>query len=56
MRDGEVDATSGAVVCARCARLPRDANDRMSWVAIASREICPGCLTMNDREQLRDGT
>jgi hypothetical protein len=54
MNDGEVDPTPAPVVCARCARPPRDESDRTSWVTLASVEICPGCLTMNDREQLQD--
>lgn len=54
MHDGELDATPVPLVCARCARAPRDESDRISWVTIASDGICPGCLTMNDREQLRN--
>jgi hypothetical protein len=39
--------------CARCARPPRDPDDRASWVTIDDDRICPGCLTLNDRERLR---
>jgi hypothetical protein len=39
--------------CARCARAPRDPDDRTTWVMIDDDRICPGCLTLTDREQLR---
>jgi hypothetical protein len=26
----------------------------MAWVTIDDDEICPGCLTLNDRERLLD--
>ena len=54
MNDDEVDTTAAPLVCARCARPPRDRDDRMSWVTIDSHGVCPGCVTMNDREQLRN--
>jgi len=51
-RDGE-DATARRLLCARCARVPRDPDDRATWVTIDDDRICPGCLTLSDRERLR---
>jgi hypothetical protein len=53
MRDDEVDAAAAPLTCARCARMPRDSDDRLSWATINDDEICPGCLTTNDHERLR---
>jgi hypothetical protein len=52
--DGEDDGRGARLcLCARCARTPRDPDDRRSWVTINDDTICPGCLTLNDRERLR---
>ena len=53
MHPGEPDPEAAPLVCARCARAPRDPDDRTAWVTIDDDEICPGCLTLNDRERLR---
>jgi hypothetical protein len=53
MHGSEPDATAAPQLCARCARAPRDPDDRTAWVTIDESEICPGCLTMNDHERLR---
>jgi hypothetical protein len=50
---GGDDAAARPLLCARCARAPRDPDDRATWVTIAEDWICPGCLTLNDRERLR---
>lgn len=54
MTDGGVGANAGAhpVLCARCVRASRDQDDLATWVALAGEQICPGCLTQNDRERL----
>jgi hypothetical protein len=54
MGDRDVHPPPGPFRCARCARLPRDPDDRMAWVTVDDDEICPGCLTLNDRERLLD--
>ena len=53
MHDGEPDTAAVPPACARCARAPRDPDDRSTWVTIDDDKICPGCLTLNDRERLR---
>jgi hypothetical protein len=53
MHRGEPDAETAPLLCARCARPPRDPDDRAAWATIDDDEICPGCLTLNDRERLR---
>jgi len=53
MHDGDRDAAAAPLLCARCARVPRDSADRTAWVTIGDDQICPGCLTMNDHERLR---
>jgi hypothetical protein len=56
MDDETVDDLEQAapVRCTRCTRAPRNAEDRLAWVTIDDTEICPGCLTMTDNEQLRN--
>jgi hypothetical protein len=57
MDDDAVDNLEQAttpVRCTRCTRAPRSAEDRLAWVTIDDAEICPGCLTMTDNEQLRN--
>jgi hypothetical protein len=54
MGDRDEHPTPSPSRCARCARLPRDADDRMSWVTIDDNQICPGCLTLSDRDRLPD--
>lgn len=49
----DIPVTARPLWCARCARTPRDADDRTTWVTIGDDTICPGCLTLNDRERLR---
>lgn len=49
----EPDAPAQPLFCARCGRMPRDQDDRTTWVTIDDDRICPGCLTLNDRERLR---
>jgi hypothetical protein len=52
--DGRGDSRAARrLLCARCARTPRDPDDRTTWVTIDDDRICPGCLTLNDRERLR---
>jgi hypothetical protein len=41
------------MTCARCTRVPRDDEDRTSWVVLESEEVCPGCLTLTEAEELR---
>jgi hypothetical protein len=41
------------VLCARCARPPRDPEDRASWATIDDAEVCPGCFTLTESEALR---
>ena len=41
------------LLCARCVRAARDPDDRTTWVTLADEQICPGCVTQNDRERLR---
>jgi hypothetical protein len=40
--------------CARCARSPRSVEDRAAWATIDDAEVCPGCLTLADSEQIRN--
>jgi hypothetical protein len=54
MTDHDADAATTPIVCTRCTRTPRDTDDRLAWVTIDDDEICPGCLTMNDEERLRN--
>ena len=44
---------SELVTCERCARLPRDPDDRASWTTIDAAEVCPGCLTLTESDALR---
>jgi hypothetical protein len=41
------------VLCARCARRPRDSEDRASWATIDDAEVCPGCFTLTESQALR---
>jgi len=41
------------LLCARCVRAPRDPDDRTTWVTLAGEQICPGCLTLDDRAWLQ---
>jgi hypothetical protein len=47
------DSAARRVRCARCVRSPRDPDDRATWVIVDDDRICPGCLTLSDRERLR---
>jgi hypothetical protein len=49
----EPEAAAVPLRCARCTRAPRDADDRLEWVTIDADTVCPGCLTMSDKERLR---
>jgi len=49
----QAPATPTPTTCARCARTPRDADDGFEWVEIDGEDVCPGCLTLRDAEQLR---
>ena len=49
------DEDSGVVACARCVRQPRDADDHAVWAAFEEGAVCPGCLTLTEVEQLREG-
>jgi hypothetical protein len=40
-------------VCGRCARPPRDEDDRVAWITIEDTEICPGCLTLSEAAALK---
>jgi hypothetical protein len=51
--DRDEETATPLLHCARCARPPRDPDDRATWVTIDDDRICPGCLTLNDRERLR---
>jgi hypothetical protein len=53
VNDREPDGAATPLYCARCARPPRDVDDRTAWVTIDDDTICRGCLTLNDRERLR---
>jgi hypothetical protein len=50
----DLERRSAPPRCPRCTRSPRDAEDRLNWATIDDAEVCPGCLTMNDVERLRD--
>jgi hypothetical protein len=50
----EHDEDSGVIVCARCVRRPRDADDHAVWAAFEEGAVCPGCLTLTEVEQLRE--
>jgi hypothetical protein len=50
---GDIHAAARPLLCARCVRAPRDRDDRTTWVTIDDEQICPGCLTLNERERLR---
>jgi hypothetical protein len=57
-RDGSAKVTDASedrelVTCARCARQPRDPDDRASWATIDDAEVCPGCLTLTESEAHR---
>jgi len=41
------------VTCVRCAREPRDEDDRTSWASIDQEDVCPGCLTLSEADALR---
>jgi hypothetical protein len=49
-----LEQASAPVRCARCTRAPRSAQDRLAWVTVDDAQVCPGCLTMLDNEQLRN--
>jgi hypothetical protein len=49
----EADRAAVPIVCARCARTPRDTDDRLTWITIDDEDVCPGCLSLNDTERLR---
>jgi hypothetical protein len=46
------DPAAHPLRCSRCIRAPRDPDDRTTWVTIDDDPICPGCVTLNDRERL----
>jgi hypothetical protein len=50
---GDIQAAALPLRCARCVRTPRDPDDRTTWVTIDDERICPGCLTLHERERLR---
>jgi hypothetical protein len=47
---GEPSAWAELVTCARCARPPRDPDDRSAWAMVDEGEVCPGCLTLTEVE------
>jgi hypothetical protein len=53
VHDDESVPAATPLVCARCRRPPRDADDRARWVTINDDELCPGCLTLDERERIR---
>jgi hypothetical protein len=52
---GEPEIEPEVVTCLRCARSPRDPDDRVTWVTIGAADVCPGCLTLTEAEVLRKG-
>jgi hypothetical protein len=50
----ESDALAIPLRCSRCIRAPRDPDDRATWVTIDAAKVCPGCLTLDERDRLRD--
>jgi hypothetical protein len=53
MPEGEFAPAAGPLVCARCRRPPRDPDDRAGWFTINDDKLCPGCLTLDERERVR---
>jgi hypothetical protein len=50
---GNDDGTE--LLCARCVRAARDADDFATWISFAEGdEICPGCLTLSESIELRE--
>jgi len=43
------------IECTRCVRQPRDEDDRAEWADFEEGPVCPGCLTLRDAEDLREG-
>jgi hypothetical protein len=48
--DPEVSNLSNQVRCSRCQRAPRDDSDFVRWEALEEGAVCPGCLTMLEKE------
>jgi hypothetical protein len=49
-----LEQPSEAPRCARCTRSPRSAADQLEWATIDDDDVCPGCWTMADTEQMRN--
>ena len=50
---GDDETELELVTCERCARPPRDPDDRASWAKIDAADVCPGCLTLAESDALR---
>jgi hypothetical protein len=53
-RGDHLEEPAAPPLCARCARAPRSAEDHLEWATIDDVDVCPGCWTMTDNEQLRN--
>jgi hypothetical protein len=53
VHEGDAAPAASPSLCARCRRPPRDPDDGARWVTINDDTLCPGCLTLAERERLR---